>query len=420
MKKIISLLLVTVLILGSFSAIFADDAKSITVYVTVNDKCQLAKTRDNRYAAMLEIKVQEGANLDDVFRTLHKLYYPSGEEGYESEKTAYGISMVKAWGQDNGSSYGYYINNNMAFSCSDLVHDGDLIDLFVYKDMAGFSDLYTSAESKPSNVEGETLVSVSYYYFDENFALAKAALEGAEIYTVKNGQMKASGIKTDENGQCLVKPDKDVEFLAAVKEDCVVSVAKPEVYKDPEYEDFTDLSAGKWYETAIRYALKNKYCNGTGNNSFEPEKKITKAELLQMLWKMDGKLQANLFIRYDDVKSGDWYTEAVRWALAKGIIEPKSETEVGVKDFCTREEVASIIYKFIKSQGGGFTGAWMFYWDKADRAEVSPDCMEACMYVSMHKIMIGKSDSTFNPKDDITRAEVCQIVYNYLTNYSAK
>ena len=431
MKKVISLLLSAVLVLGLSTAIFAAEdlitvhdpliaAKPISVYVTVNDKCKLAATKDGKPAARLEVREAEGANLDDVFKALHRVYCAQGETGYKSENTEYGISIVKAWGEDNGTAYGYYVNNEMAFDCSHVVHDGDEIDLFVYKDMASFSDTYTSIESAASAVEGESLVSVKYYYFDENFALASAPLEGAEIYLIKNDKMAATGIKTDINGECRISPAADVALLAAVKEDCVVSVVEPTVYNASEYEDFTDLKVGEWYDTAIRYALENKICNGTGNNLFVPGQAITKAEVLQMLWKMDGELQANLMLDYKDVQEDQWYTEAVRWALAKGIIEAKDDKTVGINDFCSREEVAQMLYKLIKSNGGGFAGSWMFYWDKEDRADVAADCIEACMFVSMHHIMEGQSATTFNPKNSITRAEVCQIIYNYQCKYLAE
>lgn len=428
MKKIICLLLCAVMMLGLCAVAYADEpvlliapapAPPITVYVTINDKCQLAKTADGKLATMLEVRDAEGCNLDEIFKAVHALYCPQGMAGYESEETQYGISMVKAWGQDNGSSYGYYINNQMSFSCSDIVHDGDVIDLFVYKDMAGFSDLYTKIESKASDVEGQTAVTVSYFYFDENFALASAALEGAEIYTIKNDKMTATGIKTDKDGKCLVSP-ADAEFLAAVKEDCVVSVTKPEVYKAPVFEDFTDLKAGEWYETAIKYFLANKYANGTGDALFAPGRQITKGEVLTLLWRMEGEVQANLLMNYDDVKEEQWYTEAVRWALAKGMVEPKNATTFGVSDPCTREEVASMIYKYIQSNGGGFTGSWMFFWDKEDKADVSDAKLEACMFMDMNEIMQGQSATTFNPKASITRAEVCQIIYNYQTKYLNK
>ena len=100
-------------------------------------------------------------------------------------------------------------------------------------------------------------------------------------------------------------------------------------------------------------------------------------------------------------------------------VDTESETVLGIAEDCPREEVAAMLYKFIQKQGGGFTGASMFLWNPDDRAEISEDCVEACRFMSMHKIMQGQSATTFNPKADITRAEVCQILYNYLVVYKA-
>ena len=179
-----------------------------------------------------------------------------------------------------------------------------------------------------------------------------------------------------------------------------------------------DLDMNQWYGDAIQYVMEEGYAYGK-DTGFGPADVITKAEVLTLLWRMAGKEAAAFDIAYEDVLEDQWYTEAVRWALANGMIEAESETVLGIANACPREEVASMIYKYIQKNGGGFKGSWMFNWDKADKADVDSRYMEACMFMSMHGIMNGQSASTFNPKNTITRAEVCQILYNYLTDYKA-
>lgn len=181
---------------------------------------------------------------------------------------------------------------------------------------------------------------------------------------------------------------------------------------------YTDLDMTQWYNTAVEYALDNGYSNGKGN-VFGPSDVITKAEVLTLLWRMGGEVQANLAMSYEDVEEDQWYTEAVRWALANEMVETESETVFGIAKECAREEVASMVYKYIQKQGGGFTGSWMFLWDKADREDVEGEYMEACMFLDMNKIMQGQTPTTFNPKASITRAEVCKVIYNYLVTYKA-
>ena len=179
-----------------------------------------------------------------------------------------------------------------------------------------------------------------------------------------------------------------------------------------------DLDMNKWYGDAVAFVMEEGYAIGK-DTGFGPNDVITKAEVLTLLWRMAGEMQANLAMNYDDVQEGQWYTEAVRWALANEMITPVSENVLGIANVCPREEVASMIYKFIQKQGGGFKGSWMFNWEKTDKADVDPDYIEACMFMDMNKIMQGQSTTTFNPKSTITRAEVCQILFNYLTVYKA-
>ena len=159
--------------------------------------------------------------------------------------------------------------------------------------------------------------------------------------------------------------------------------------------------------------MKEGYAYGKAEG-FGPDDVITKAEVLTLLWRMAGEVQADFAINFEDVQENQWYTEAVRWALTNGMITPESETVFGIAENCPREEVAEMLYKYIQKQGGGFTDGWMFNWDKADKDDVAEEYLQACMYMDMHKIMQGQSATTFNPKADITRAEVCQIIYNYL------
>ena len=120
MKRILSFTLTLVLVLGLFCGIaLADDGTK--VYVTIADK-------DGKLVLVQEaITVTDIDNdgkltINDALYCAHEAKFEGGAAaGYLSEMTEYGLSLKKLWGTDNGSGYGYDVNNEGAMSLSDEV-----------------------------------------------------------------------------------------------------------------------------------------------------------------------------------------------------------------------------------------------------------------------------------------------------------
>jgi len=223
MKKTISFLLALTMLFGLSAACFADDMTAI-VYLTVNDQCQLAKTKDGDLAILLPVEITLPAKLNDVLLKAHELYCPDGVDGYQSEETSYGTSVMKFWGNDNGTAYGYYKNNQMIMSSADeVIEDGDIIDFFIYKHPDDFSDVYTYLVYEDSEI-GKTSLTAYYTAFDANFNVVSMPLEGAEIFFADGNTLTSSNVKTDAEGKATIDNPDEKTIFAAVKEDCVVSV----------------------------------------------------------------------------------------------------------------------------------------------------------------------------------------------------
>ncbi|MBR3561635.1 MAG: S-layer homology domain-containing protein, partial [Oscillospiraceae bacterium] len=61
--------------------------------------------------------------------------------------------------------------------------------------------------------------------------------------------------------------------------------------------------------------------NGVGNNRFNPNGDTSRAMVVTMLWRMENSPAVNYAMSFSDVESDTWYTEAVRWANAEGVVE---------------------------------------------------------------------------------------------------
>ncbi len=102
---------------------------------------------------------------------------------------------------------------------------------------------------------------------------------------------------------------------------------------------FTDVKGRDWYALWVDLAYNTGIMSGTGNNAFEPGREVTVAEALQMAANMDSRYKGDTFHTTAHVTS-PWYTEAVDYCLASGIISA-GQFE-GYERQITRRELARV------------------------------------------------------------------------------
>ena len=115
------------------------------------------------------------------------------------------------------------------------------------------------------------------------------------------------------------------------------------------------------------------------------------------------------------VPEGEYYAEAVRWAAAMGVAEGTTKTTFEPNAKITREEMAAMFYRFIKANGGGFTGGWAFPLDYPDADKVSEWAYEPMCYLTMPSVglMQGMEDGTLAPGANTNRAELATVLMRY-------
>ena len=177
--------------------------------------------------------------------------------------------------------------------------------------------------------------------------------------------------------------------------------------------DFVDVPAEAWYAEAVEYVFHRGIMTAGSETAFSPEGGVNRAMMAQILWSLAGKPAAKQTAEFADVKEGRWYTEAVRWAAEEEYMLGYGSDRFGIGDELTREQLAVILYRYEKKQGGGFGGMWMFLLDCADRSEISPCAYEAVCWMKMKGIMTGKG-AYMAPSDMVTNAEAAAAVMRYL------
>ena len=176
---------------------------------------------------------------------------------------------------------------------------------------------------------------------------------------------------------------------------------------------FADVPAAAWYADAVQYVYENGLMTGVSESEFAPDGTATRGQIVTILWRLAGSPVVNYAMRYADADEGAWYGEAVRWAASTGVVTGYSESSFGPNDAITREQLAAILYRYIKTQGQGFTGMWYFPLRYDDAASISSWADEAMHWCVMKGLLNGTSETTLSPQLTATRAQLAAILRRF-------
>ena len=215
MKKVISVLLAMLMLLGTVTVAFAADGARALLHVAISDKSgKLALP--NKLVLVEDIDKDGALTVNDALYCAHEQYFEGGAaKGYGTYESQYGLSLGKLWGEENKSSFGYYVNDNMAWNLTDTVKEGDFIYAWSYRDAEGYSDSYSFFNDKNVKAKSHETIEVTYNVcsYDENWNPVSAPCEGAEI-TVDG---LPTGILTGKDGKAKVVIPVSGEHVISAK-----------------------------------------------------------------------------------------------------------------------------------------------------------------------------------------------------------
>lgn len=179
----------------------------------------------------------------------------------------------------------------------------------------------------------------------------------------------------------------------------------------PEYRDIT----GHWAMESITYCAERGLLSGTAKGQFSPDLTLTRAMIVSVLWRIAGSPNAGPDAHFADVADGAWFSDAVYWATEKSIVSGYGNDRFGPDDPVTREQLASIFYRYAAylnivqpaAEPNGYS----------DWTEISPYAVEAFSWAVANGIIRGKTAETVVPCGLATRAEAATILRNFLTAF---
>lgn len=174
---------------------------------------------------------------------------------------------------------------------------------------------------------------------------------------------------------------------------------------------FTDLTSGSWYYGGVRCALENGLMTGTSARTFAPDRPVTRAMLVTILWRLAGEPYGRVS-PFEDVLPGSWYAQAVSWAYDKGIVTGVTATSFQPGAPVTREQLCAILCRYAALTGKN-TAASASLDAFTDRAQVSAYAEASVRWALQAGLLTGVGDGRFAPRSGATRAQLAVLLQRF-------
>lgn len=178
---------------------------------------------------------------------------------------------------------------------------------------------------------------------------------------------------------------------------------------------FTDVPENAWYAPAVKYVEENGLMNGNGDGTFSPNKPMTRAMFVQVLYNMtdrpenDGEwLGSGQWFDFSDVPYDEWYSVATKWAYRSGVAEGAGKNRFEPNRAVTREQAAQFLYRYAQRTENDLFG----YPDKSPPVgmDASSWAWDAVTWAWNRGILRGDETGWLRCQKSATRAEVAQML----------
>ena len=175
------------------------------------------------------------------------------------------------------------------------------------------------------------------------------------------------------------------------------------------FAGYDDVKPGAWYYDAVAYVTEKSLMGSTGGNRFSPETDMTRAMLVTVLYRLEGSPAVTAESSFTDVASGQWYTDAVRWASANKIVDGYGNGLFGTNDSVTRQQIAAILYRYAALKGYDVTKAadLTAYTDASGLADWARSGMA---WANAAGLITGRTETALVPGGTASRAEVATML----------
>ena len=182
-----------------------------------------------------------------------------------------------------------------------------------------------------------------------------------------------------------------------------------------------DVANGQWFTPFIAYCLDEGLMSGQGDKDpagreyFRPDRTMTRAELVTVLYNMEGRPTVEFKDVFDDVTSEKWFASAIVWAYDADVVSGIGDNRFAPDENISRQDLAAILYRYAAYKGIEMeTGnAEEVLGAFSDAKQVSSYALDAMAAMNLAGVITGDGDR-LKPKDNATRGEVASMISRYV------
>lgn len=290
---------------------------------------------------------------------------------------------------------------------------------------------YTVGDEAPLTAAVTITAANDWWYllmmlYSQNFTVSAAATDGGTITPAGISQVKYDKSVTyritPADGYVLADVLVDGESVGAVtaytfanvKADHTISA----VFAKAAWENpFSDVTADDWFYEDVRFVTEAGLMNGTvENETFAPDLTLTRAMLVTVLWRLEGSPAADSAAVFTDVPADEWYTAAVAWASANGIVLGFDDGRFYPEEPITREQLAAILHRYAvhKELDDGALSPTVPQYTCSQWAE------NDVIWADRNGLFAGLAVDVTDMTADATRAEVAALLHRFCEKFLAE
>lgn len=219
----------------------------------------------------------------------------------------------------------------------------------------------------------------------------------------------------DKDGKDVAVTEKDGKYVFTMPASAVTVTGSFKAETPaPVALPFTDVKSGNWFYDAVQYAYAQGLMTGTSATTFAPNGTMNRAMIVTVLYRLEKSPAVTGASKFTDVPAGQWYSDAVAWAAANKIVNGYDETTFGPMNAVTREQMAAILFRYEQVKGLENVTLEENLNRFPDQNKISAYAIPALQWAVGQKIINGNADGTLDPTGTATRAQVAQIFTNLL------
>ena len=167
---------------------------------------------------------------------------------------------------------------------------------------------------------------------------------------------------------------------------------------------FDDVKVGDYFYEAVKWAVKKDITNGVGNDLFAPNQPCTRGQIVTFLWRAAGSPEAKAMSAFSDVADSAYYAKAVAWAVENGITGGTGNGKFSPDATCTRAQAVTFLYR---AAGSPKVSGSAEFGDVATNAYYA----DAVAWAAKNGITGGIGGGLFGSGNDCTRAQIVTFLY---------